>query len=87
MAISLAIGVQPRTAVDVFDLLRPQIIQSLFWRQRLPVAGAAAASDDESLTEEYAKLLAGLGDELKQLLTERRQAMYLIAKLRESNTL
>src|SRR6267142_1720654 len=41
-SISLAIGVQPHTAVEVFDFLRPQIVESIFWRQRLSVVGAAS---------------------------------------------
>jgi 50S ribosomal protein L16 3-hydroxylase len=82
-AISLAIGVQPRTAVDVFDFLRPQIIESLLWRQRLPVAGAAAGLNAE-LKAEYAKLFEQLGEELTKLLSNPRQADVFLAKLRET---
>src|SRR6185295_19696620 len=63
-AISLAIGVQPRTAVDPFDSLRPQLLDSLFWRQRLPVAGDAAATDDEALRNQLADLFKQFGNEL-----------------------
>jgi 50S ribosomal protein L16 3-hydroxylase len=64
IAISLAIGVQPRTAIDFFDFLRPQLIDSLFWRQRLPVAGAAASLDEEELRHQLASLVRQLGQDL-----------------------
>jgi len=70
-AISLAVGVQPRTAVDVFDFLRPQIVESLFWRQRLPVAGAAASTDE--LLAAYQELFQQLGKELVKFLTDPKQ--------------
>jgi len=85
-AISLAIGVQPRTAVDVFDFLRPQIVGSLFWRQRLPVAGAAAVIDEEALNAEYGRLFSQLGEELKKLLADPRQAAAFLAKLQQANS-
>jgi len=85
-AISLAIGVQPRTAVDVFDFLRPQLTQSLFWRQRLPVAGAAAERSDEALQTVYEELFVQLGDELKKLLADPRQAERFLAKLFETRS-
>jgi len=44
LAISLAIGVQPTTAVDLLDFLRHRALNSLLWRQRLPVAGPADQS-------------------------------------------
>jgi ribosomal protein L16 Arg81 hydroxylase len=37
-AISLAIGVMPPTAIDIFDSLRTELLDSLLWRQRLPTA-------------------------------------------------
>jgi ribosomal protein L16 Arg81 hydroxylase len=36
-AISLALGVMPRTGILVYDLLRREVLDSLLWRQRLPV--------------------------------------------------
>jgi 50S ribosomal protein L16 3-hydroxylase len=78
-AISIAIGVQPRTAVEVFDFLRPQIVDSLFWRQRLPVAGAAGHEDD--LREQYASAFQVLGQELMKMLANPRQIDAFLAKL------
>ena len=81
-AISLAIGVQPRTAVDLYDFLRPQIVESLLWRQRLPVAGAAANSSNDELRQQYAELLAQLNQDIQKLLNNPRQLDALIAHLR-----
>src|SRR5437868_4150246 len=80
MAISLAIGVQPRTAVDVFDLLRPQILDSIFWRQRLPVAGAAAAMGEDEMREQFAAIFQQLGQELLKMLSDPRQAGSFLAR-------
>lgn len=59
-AISLAIGVMSRTALDVFDLLRPQLLESLLWRQRLPIVSETESgrSQCESAYQELLELLA-----------------------------
>jgi 50S ribosomal protein L16 3-hydroxylase len=67
-AISLAIGVQPHAAIEVFDFLRPRLIDSIFWRQRLPVAGAAAALSEQELQAAYEAAFAQMGKELSRLL-------------------
>jgi ribosomal protein L16 Arg81 hydroxylase len=81
-AISLAIGVQPRTAIDVFDFLRTQIVDSLFWRQRLPVVGAAAGGDDEALRQQLAALFAQLGQDLTKILANPKQLDNFLSRLR-----
>src|SRR5204862_57834 len=42
-SISLSVGVLAATAVDVYDFLRREVLASLRWRKRLPVAGRASA--------------------------------------------
>jgi ribosomal protein L16 Arg81 hydroxylase len=69
-AISLAIGVQPRTAIDALDFLRHQLLDSLFWRQRLPVAGSAASLSDEELRQHLAGLFHQLGQDLQKRLAD-----------------
>ena len=69
-AISLAIGVQPRTAIDVLDFLRPQLLDSLFWRQRLPVAGSAISLSDEELRQHIAALFQQLGQDLQKRMVD-----------------
>ncbi|MEQ8785807.1 MAG: cupin domain-containing protein [Pirellulaceae bacterium] len=68
VSISLAVGVMSRTAVEVFDRLRRRVLDSLLWRQRLPVVGEAAAESEAALRAQYRTLLAQLGDDLKALL-------------------
>jgi 50S ribosomal protein L16 3-hydroxylase len=80
-AISLAIGVQPHTAVEVFDFLRPQIVQSIFWRQRLPVCGVAAECSDEELRQQYAALFKQLGQELSKQLSDPKLVAAFLERL------
>jgi ribosomal protein L16 Arg81 hydroxylase len=61
-AISLALGVMPRTGVHIFDLLRREVLDSLLWRQRLPVMNAAGSEAAlrallEQLSADAARLL------------------------------
>jgi ribosomal protein L16 Arg81 hydroxylase len=81
-AISLAIGVQPRTGVELFEFLRQQILGSLLWRQRLPVAGGAAAMSEEELREQYGAAFAQLGDDLRKLITDPHLVDAFLAKIR-----
>jgi 50S ribosomal protein L16 3-hydroxylase len=81
-AISLAIGVQPHTAVEVFDSLRPQILESMLWRQRLPVAGAAAAFSEAELREQYAAVFKELAQALVKLASDPQQVDAFLATLR-----
>jgi ribosomal protein L16 Arg81 hydroxylase len=71
-AISLAVGVMSRTAMDIFDALRPRLLNSLLWRQRLPVRTFAAGTRLNEIKSAYAALFAQLGEDLlKRLLDER----------------
>jgi ribosomal protein L16 Arg81 hydroxylase len=71
-AISLAVGVMSRTAMDIFDALRPRLLDSLLWRQRLPVRTFAAGTRLNEIKSAYAALFAQLGEDLlKRLLDER----------------
>jgi 50S ribosomal protein L16 3-hydroxylase len=65
-AISLAIGVMSRSAVDVFDKLRPRILDSILWRQRLPVVIDDAPTTD--VVELYRALFDMLATDLGKTL-------------------
>ncbi|MEX0936895.1 MAG: cupin domain-containing protein [Pirellulales bacterium] len=67
-AISLAIGVMSRSALDVYDLLRTELVDSLLWRQRLPVGGEALPLSDEETTARYREILAQLADDITRRL-------------------
>jgi ribosomal protein L16 Arg81 hydroxylase len=82
LAISLAIGVTSQTAVDVFDFLRPHLLGSLRWRERLPVAGRASPLADEQLLAAYAERFAALGADLGKLLADPQFAAEFLAYAR-----
>jgi ribosomal protein L16 Arg81 hydroxylase len=71
-AISLAIGVMPRTGIDLLNVLRPRLLDSLLWRQRLPVLGAAKTLSDEQLQAILTELAQQLGDDVKRMLADPR---------------
>lgn len=83
-AISLAIGVQPRTAVELFDFLRARILDSLLWRQRLPVAGDAANLSDDELKSAIQELLPQLRLDLECQLANPRLVDEFVAELRRT---
>lgn len=69
-AVSISIGLMSRTALDLLDQLRPQLLESLIFRQRLPLAATPdpADSESESLETTYRHLLAQVARELSGLL-------------------
>jgi len=85
-AISLAIGVQPRTGIDVYDFLRRQLVESLLWRQRLPVAGAAAAVNDDELRQQYAAVFKQAGAELQRMLADPREVEAFLNHLKANQS-
>ena len=64
VALSLAIGVMPRTAIDVFDHLRTKLLDSLVWRQRLPILGEARGEADAAAP--LREMLHMLGEDLRR---------------------
>ncbi len=68
-AISLAIGVMSRTAMDVYDCLRKRLTQSLVWRQRLPLPNEPSRSRGE-LEETYRHLFRRLADDFAKTLSD-----------------
>lgn len=84
-SLSLAIGVQPRAALEVLDLLRAELRQSLVWRQRLPVAGDAAAQAPEQTRSDLAKIVTSLCGDLAARLSQPRQIDALVQQLLAQN--
>lgn len=76
-SISLSVGVLAATALDVFDFLRSRLLQSLEWRQRLPVLSETGNSD---VADRLREMLRGLGDCLSQ---EFRKEEFIRAFLAE----
>lgn len=71
-AISLAVGVMSPTAMDAYDFLRERLLDSLLWRQRLPVQGAAAVLSSDELVERHREIFAQLAQDLTGLLQDER---------------
>jgi 50S ribosomal protein L16 3-hydroxylase len=65
LAISLAVGVMSRTAMDLFDYLRNELRHSLVWRQRLPVSQESSNFDDSN-----DQLLKQLSADLNRTLSD-----------------
>jgi ribosomal protein L16 Arg81 hydroxylase len=63
-AISLAIGVMSPAAIEVYDFLRNRLLDSLLWRQRLPVRGEASPHSREQLAARYRELFDQLAEDL-----------------------
>jgi ribosomal protein L16 Arg81 hydroxylase len=81
-AISLAIGVMPRTGVDLFDFLRPAVLDSLLWRQRLPVLGDARILDDAELQSAMQALAEQWGEDLRRMMTRPALLQAFIERMR-----
>jgi ribosomal protein L16 Arg81 hydroxylase len=67
-AISLAIGVMSPTAIEVYDHLRTRLLDSLLWRQRLPIRGAASPHSSDELMSLHRDLFHQLAADLNGLL-------------------
>jgi 50S ribosomal protein L16 3-hydroxylase len=84
-SISLSVGIESPSAITVFDFLRPQLLESLRWRQRLPPAGAAAQLAERELLEQYQVLFRELGTDLKKVLSQEKLPAAFLARMREKN--
>jgi 50S ribosomal protein L16 3-hydroxylase len=80
-SISLSIGIRTPTALDVYDFLRTGLRESLQWRQRLPIAGAASTTPPEELLRQYQALFATLGQDLQRLLSQESTARAFLKTL------
>src|SRR5262245_3222938 len=63
-SLSLSVGVLAPAALGALDFLRPRLVQSLKWRQRLPCTGAASPQSREELLSRYQEILTELGQDL-----------------------
>ncbi len=86
VAISLAVGVMSPAAIAFYDFLRPQLLQSLIWRQRLPVTGSPAdatllASSDTA--DPLEPICEQLIDDSARLLRNSRVRAQFLTHLRE----
>ena len=71
-SISLAVGVLTPAALDVLDFARNYLVQSLVWRQRLPISGDASPLTAEERQQRYRELFGQLGDDLAKTFRDER---------------
>jgi ribosomal protein L16 Arg81 hydroxylase len=69
LSISLSVGVMSPTAIDLLDMLRPLLVESLRWRQRLPLTSELSGVSDAEARERLRSILADLGADLARRLT------------------
>ncbi len=79
-AISLALGVMSPSAIDIYDYLRARLLDSLLWRQRLPVNGAVSAMSSDELASHYRELFGQLADDLANTLRDEQFVREFLAR-------
>jgi ribosomal protein L16 Arg81 hydroxylase len=78
LSISLSVGVMSPTAIDLLELLRPLLVESLRWRQRLPLTGELSGSSESETRERVREILTDLGQDLaKRLASDEVVDRYL----------
>lgn len=71
-SISLAVGVMSFSAIDAFDALRPRLLESIVWRQRLPPLGRVSPMAPDEQLAFFRDLFERLGDDLAQAMRGER---------------
>jgi 50S ribosomal protein L16 3-hydroxylase len=69
LSLSLSVGIMSPTAIDLFNLLRPLLVESLRWRQRLPLTGDLTGIAIGEERQRLRAILSDLGDDLAHRLT------------------
>jgi 50S ribosomal protein L16 3-hydroxylase len=69
-SISLSVGVLTASALEVYRFLEARLVQSLLWRQRLPIA--AAMLSRQEFSEGYRELFVHLGNDLLKILKDEK---------------
>ncbi|MEX2142729.1 MAG: cupin domain-containing protein [Pirellulales bacterium] len=68
LSLSLSVGILSTTAIDLLELLRPMLVESLRWRQRLPLTGELSGLSDAEARERLGAVFADLGRDLASQL-------------------
>ena len=69
-SISLSIGLNCRTGIDVYDVLRAELLQDMRWRQRLPVISNTSELTDKEKTEHLRPIFNELAADLARRLKD-----------------
>ena len=65
-SISLSIGINSPSGLDLFDHLRQHLLQSLLWRQRLPPQGSSVDEEHLKIFQEHCVVL---GKDLQKMMS------------------
>jgi ribosomal protein L16 Arg81 hydroxylase len=77
-SISLSVGVMSPTAIDLLELLRPMLVASLRWRQRLPLTSELSGLSAKETRERLREIFADLGQDLaKRLASDELVERYM----------
>lgn len=77
-SVSLAVGVLAPSGIDALDVARRRLLDSLPWRGRLPVRGAAGDQAALEQRDALRETLARLGDDLARLFRDEAFAAEVI---------
>jgi ribosomal protein L16 Arg81 hydroxylase len=69
---SIAVGLMSPMAVELHRFLESELPDSVLWRQRLPVTGAARSESPEALLDRFALLFRDLGRDVAERMSDRR---------------
>jgi hypothetical protein len=81
-SISLSLGVMSPAAISVYDFLRPQLVQSLLWRQRLPLHRTNDGEDGGSIDSEFSDLFGRLANDLASMLRDPKTCAEFCARVK-----
>jgi 50S ribosomal protein L16 3-hydroxylase len=63
-SISLSIGINCQTGLNIYDAIRSELLQDMRWRQRLPITGQAVDLTDEEKQDLYRHHFRELAEDL-----------------------
>lgn len=69
LSVSLSVGMMSTTALDLVDLLRPMLAESLRWRQRLPLLSELSAISPEKHASVLQPIFADLANDIARCMT------------------
>jgi 50S ribosomal protein L16 3-hydroxylase len=68
-SISLSIGLNCASGIDILDTLRSELLKDLRWRQRLPIVGNSSLMPEEEKLRLYRERIAELREDLVRQLS------------------
>ena len=83
-SVSLSVGVLAPAAIDVYDFLRPRLLASLRWRQRLGCFGSADSRTAEEQESDLQSLLRDLAADLTKSLSDEALSREFLASRRQT---